>query len=110
LPRLARITLGEVFHEQWDILLAISQRRYVDREHIESIKQVASKRSRGDRRLQVSIGGCDDSNGDIDGLISSDPLERSLLQNAQQRDLSLSRKVADFIEKKRSTLGELETP
>src|ERR1039458_7068436 len=41
---------------------------------------------------------------------AAQPLELALLQNAQQLGLQLQRDVADFVQKKRALVGQLEAP
>src|SRR5258708_2750528 len=47
-PRFLRVSLNEVLNQHRNILLPLPQRRYTDRENIEPVKQVGSKRSRSD--------------------------------------------------------------
>src|SRR3981189_1995750 len=42
-----RVSLNEVLNQHRNILLALAQRRYLNRENVEPVKQVRSKRSRG---------------------------------------------------------------
>src|SRR5882762_5908779 len=45
-----------------------------------------------------------------DRLVAADPLELTLLQDPQERDLRLGWEIADFIEKNRAAFGEFEPP
>src|SRR5262249_24555214 len=77
--RLARVPLGEIFHEQWNICFALTQRGHVDGKHIEPIKKVTAEGARADCLLQITIRSGDNAEICSDGLGSSDPFELPLL-------------------------------
>src|SRR5206468_747243 len=59
-------------------------------------------------RVQVTVGGSDDSNVDTDGLRPSNALEYSFLQYSEQRDLRLGEEFTHFIQKDGSAVRQLE--
>ena len=65
---------------------------------IQSIEQITSKNTRGDRSLQVPIGGRNYPNVSSNCLISADTLKFVLLQYSQQRDLRFRWEFADLIQ------------
>src|SRR5262249_4441819 len=107
-PGLAGVALGEVLHEQGDVLFPLPQWRAIDRKHIESIKEILTKRASVDHSRQVAVRSRDDPHVDRDGLVSADALKLTFLQDTQESNLSLCGEIADFIEKKRTAFGEFK--
>src|SRR5262249_36648936 len=89
--------------------LPFTQRGNVDREHVESIEEIASKRAGVDTRLQVAIRGRDHADIGVNGLRSTDALELALLEHPQQSDLRLRRQLANLIKEERAAFRKLET-
>ena len=102
------IPFDQVLDEERDVTGALTQRRHVHREHVESVEQVLPKAALGDRRVQVPVGRGDDAHVDGDGTVPSHPFEFAFLQHAQQRQLHLRRKVSDLVEEESSTVGRFE--
>src|ERR1700752_1172037 len=98
LTRLARVAIDEVFHQQRDVLFSFSERRYLDRENMQPIKQIAAERPSADSGLQVTVCGGDQSHVSGDSMTAADTFKLMLLQNPQEGDLGLSWKFSDFIE------------
>src|SRR6267143_676300 len=63
-----------------------------------------------DRLWEISIRRRDNPNVHLHGPIAAHRFKLTLLKNAQQLDLRAKRQLADFIEKDRAAIGELETP
>src|SRR5437879_4267589 len=80
----------------------------MDGKDVESIEQVLPKLSSLDCGAQIAVRRRDDSYVHSNRMTASNPLERSLLEYSQQRDLCLERKFTDFIQKKRSAVCQLE--
>ena len=59
-------------------------------------------------RVQVAVGGRDDAHVDGDLALAADPLERPVLEHAQQTHLRVERKLADLVEEERPAVGALE--
>src|SRR5262249_49347831 len=102
------VALHEIFDQELEILLSFSERRHLNRKHIESIKKVLAKGSIGYRRLQVTIRCCDNANINMDRLSSPDAFQFPFLQHPQQRDLCIGQKFTHFVEKNRSPICELK--
>jgi hypothetical protein len=60
--------------------------------------------------LQVTICRGEHAHIHLEPLRTSDSFELALLEQAQQRDLHLRRKLADLIEKDRAAIRGLEAP
>ena len=58
--------------------------------------------------LQVAVGRGDQPHVGLDCLVASDPLERLLLQQAQDLGLQARRHVADLVEEERAAVALLE--
>ena len=50
----------------------------------------------------------DDAHVDLDLVASADPLDHSLLQEAQNLHLQRERKIADFVQHQRAAIGRLD--
>ena len=86
-----------------------SERRHLNRKHIEAIKEVFAEAPIGDSRFQVAIRSRDDTHVDMDRLHSADSLKFSLLQDSQERDLCVGWKFTDLIQEDRPAIGQFKT-
>src|SRR5208283_232131 len=92
------VLLGEVPDEQWNVALALSQRRDGQRKHVQPIIQVAAKFTVVDHFLQIPVRGGHQPDIDSDSAISTQPLKLLLLDGPQQLGLQLQRDFTDLIE------------
>src|SRR6266566_4644912 len=76
-------TVNEVLDQQGNVVFSFPQRRNLNRENVEPVKQIAAKCPLGDGSLQIAIGGCDDPRVRSDRLIAAHTLKLPLLQNMQ---------------------------
>src|SRR6266852_252626 len=102
--------IDEVFDQHRNVFSSFPQRRHINRENVEPVKQVTTKGSRSDGRLQITV--CSSYHADIrlDGPSSADTLKFVFLQNTQQRNLCLGRKLAAFIEEDGASFCKFEPP
>src|SRR5215470_13935065 len=91
-------SLNEVVSKQRNILGAIGQRRYGDREHIKSVIQIQPKFSFGDELIELTICSSDDPYINSIRVCSTKSFELSFLQNAQQLCLRFKGKFTHFVE------------
>jgi hypothetical protein len=110
LSRFPCVTIDEVLDQQGNIFCSVPQRRNLNRKNVEPVKQVATEPALGDSSLQVTVSGGDYPNIRSDGSSSTDTLEFVFLQNTQESDLSLGRKLSDFIQEHRASFGQLKAP
>src|SRR6267142_576095 len=108
LARFPRIAIDKIFHQQSNILSSLSKRRNLNRENLESIKQITTEGSAGYRSIQITIRGGDHTNVDLDGLRSTDPLEFPFLKDSQQCNLRVRRQFAHFVQENRSAVGQFK--
>src|SRR6185295_11134421 len=106
--QLTLVAVDEEPHQPRDVLRPVSKRRQVNRIHTQAIVQVSPKRSGGDRRLQVAMGGGDHAHVDTLRARRSDALELAFLQHAEELHLNIRRQVTDLVEKDRTAVGQLE--
>ena len=107
-PRRLRGGADEVLGEARDVFAPLAQRRILDREDAEPIKQILAEAAGDDLVFQVAIGRGDDAHIDLARARVADALDFLLLQNAQQLGLHRERHFADLIEEKRAAIGQLE--
>ncbi len=91
-----------------NILRPLSQRRKLDREHIEPVKQVCAKSAIPHHLRQILIRGCYDANIHSNRAGAAKPLKLLFLQNSQELWLQFERQIADLIQKQCSLVGELK--
>src|SRR6202041_1549176 len=106
----SRKRVDEVLDQHRNVFSSFPQRRHLDRKNVKPVKEVAPKCASSDSRLQVTIRGSNHPNISSDGSSSTDALEFMFLQNPQQSDLGLGRKLSDFIEEDRASFGQLKAP
>src|ERR671924_1387346 len=80
----------------------------MDTEHGEPIVEVVAKAATLDGGEKVSIGRRDQTDIRRERRRSAHPLVAALLKNAEQLGLERERQLADFVEKERAALGQLE--
>ena len=87
---------------------ALAQGRSEDGKDLEAVVEIAAELFLGNHFCQVAIGGGDEAHVDGDGAIAAEALDLALLQGAQQFGLQVERELADFIEKERALVSELD--
>jgi hypothetical protein len=90
--------IDEKFDQQGNVFSSFPQRRNLNRKDVETVKQIATKGTRSDGSFQIAIGGSDDPHVSSNTLIAAHTLKLSLLQNAQERNLSFGRQLAHFVQ------------
>src|SRR5260370_34438619 len=103
-------TINEVFDQQGDVFSSLPQRWNLNREDVETVKEVPPEDARDDGSLQIAVRSSNHPNIGLDGSSSTDTLEFVFLQNTQQSDLRLGRKLANFIEEDRASFVQFEAP
>jgi hypothetical protein len=103
-------TINEVLNQQGNVFSSFTQRRHLNWKNVEPVKQVAPERARSDGSLQVAVSGGNHPNISSDGYSRTNALKLVLLQNTQEGDLGLGRKLSDLIEEDRASFGQLKAP
>ena len=91
-----------------NVFAALAQRRQLDVKDVETIEEVGAELPFLDEQLEVLVGGGDDAEIDLDGLVAADAHDLALLQDAQQVGLRLEADVADLVEEDRAAFGDFE--
>ena len=95
--------------EARDVFASLAQRRERNREDAQPIVQVVAEGAVGDRLAQIPVRGRNDAHVHLLGGRRADALEAPFLQDAQQLGLEIERQIADFVEKQRPAMGQLES-
>ena len=105
---LAAQLLKDRLAQRRNILQPFTQRRHLDRQHVEAVIQIGAKLATLDRRFQVHGRRGNHPHIAVQHLVGAHRFEFLFLQHPQQFALQWQRHVADFIEKQRAALGDLE--
>src|SRR5436305_10744408 len=97
-----------MLNEDRDIVGALTQRRQVQRDDVESIVKIRTEAARLDLFLEIAVGRGDEPRVDRNGLGGADGNHFAVLQNAKQLYLSRRGRLTDFIEEERSRGGRGE--
>ena len=96
-------------HEGRKILQTLPQRRKLDAEHIDAPEQVLAKLARGHEAREVSMGGRDDAQINLDRARTSDSLDLAFLQRPQEFHLLRQRKLGHLVEKQSAAVRPFES-
>src|SRR4030095_9364366 len=86
----------------------LTKRGNGDRKHVQTIEQVFAKRTFPDSLVEVPMRGRDDPHIDVNAPRAAEPLDLSLLEDANKLDLHIRRQLADLVEEDRRVVGQLE--
>ncbi len=92
-----------------DVIHAFAQRGHLDRKNIQPVKKILAECACGHGGFQIAVRRGQDAHIHGNRLATADPFNFPLLKYSQERNLNLSRKVADLIQENRSTLSQLES-
>src|SRR5208283_4306836 len=96
-------------NQQGNVLSSLTKRRDFNGEDIKSIKKILAELLLSNHGPKIAMGRGDDSHIDMDRFGTPQTFELLLLNGTQQLWLQFQADVADFIEKKRTMIGELES-
>src|SRR5262245_42650951 len=100
--------MDKVLDQRGDIFPPLAERRNLEREHVQAVKEIFSQGTTSDRTLQVAVGRGNHPHVRANRLRSADTLEFPLLQNAQEGNLRFRRQLTDFIQEDRASLCKLK--
>src|SRR5215470_16161387 len=101
-PQLWTELLQEVVHQEGEIISTLPQGGQDDRKDAEAVVQIAAELASGDAVLQITIGGGNDADVGVNGLVTSHAFKLLCLQYPQDLRLGERRHIADLIEKERA--------
>ena len=87
--------------------IAFAQWRQFEWHHGEAIKKILTKTAIFNHGGQVAMSCRNNADVDVVRAGGSEPLDFSLLNQAQQLHLRLKRKLADFVKEERATVSQL---
>ena len=70
--------------EKGNILLAIAQWRHGDADHVQAKKKIVAELSLTDEAFQIFVGGGDEADVRVQGLIATDPLKGAVFPDHAQ--------------------------
>ena len=103
-----RLQADEVAGERDDVVLALAQRRDVDRDHREAVVEVAAERALHHGLLEVRVGRGDHAHVHGDVLRAAHAADFAFLQDAQELALEQEGHGGDFVEEERAAVCDLE--
>src|SRR6185369_14264244 len=97
-------------NEEWNVFRTLAQWRHIDREHVQSVIQIAAKLLFLNHLLEIRIRCRNYANIHSQRARASESLKLVLLQHTQQLRLQLGRNVFDFVKKDRALMCKLKAP
>ncbi len=98
----------EVLGEETDVLESLAQRRDVDADDVEPVKEILAEGAVLDLLLEPLVRRGEDADVGLEGLVSADPRELAALEDAEELALDLKRHVADLVEEEGAAVALLE--
>src|SRR5579864_5609163 len=87
---------------------SLTQRRNPQLKLAETVKQILAEAALAHRGLKVLVGCGDNPDVNLDLAMSTQPVERLSIEDAQQLHLCLQLQFPDLVEEKRASIGKLE--
>src|SRR5581483_1430583 len=106
--RLLREEAEEAPGERQDVLPPLAQRRHRDLDDVQAIEEVLAESSGRDVALEVAVRGREDAHVRAPRAGLADPLERLVLEEAQELRLQARRHLGDLVEEERAALRRLD--
>ena len=95
----------EALDQDGNVILPFAQGRDVDTQHVEAEEQVLTERALAHGPLEIRVGRGDQADPRRQLCLTTDTIECSLLQQAQEMALLVDRQIADLVEEHRAVLG-----
>src|SRR5207244_13193264 len=102
------VTVDEVRDLQRNVLLPLAQGWHLDGEDVQPVEEIAPNCTRPHGGVQVTIRRRDHPYIDPDRPVPPDTLELSLLEDAQESELRVGRKIAHLVKEDGPAICELE--
>src|SRR2546428_5829903 len=100
----------EMLDQQRDILPTLTQRRQIDRDHVNTVIKVLAKAMVSDRLLKIFVGRSYQTDIYLNRLRAADSRNFVLFQHAQQLGLKRKTEGSNLVQKQRSATGPFESP
>ena len=102
--------MEEVLHQQRNIFAALAQRRQIEADYVEAVKQVFAEAAFFHHLAEIHVGGGDDAHVHLNFLHAAQVHELAVLQHAQNLALRVHAHGADFVEEEGAAVGNFEQP
>ncbi len=106
---LSCVPLDEITDQQGDVFPSLPQRRNANREHVQSVKQIAAKFAFCDHFLEVTVSGCNQPYIYFPGVDAAQTFEFAFLQSTQKLGLDLKGDITDFIKKQGALISKFQS-
>ena len=103
-----RVALHEIVREEGNVTLALAQRRELQTDHVQSVKEVGAEAIVGDGGFERRVRTRNDARGERPLLGSAKPAKAPVLDHPKKLCLELERQLGDFIQKNGAPFGYLE--
>ena len=100
--------VDKIFDEQEDILGVGAQGRNGNWQYVQTVIEIATEAPLGDLLFEIAVRRRDHADVDANVLSPADPLERFLLEKAQQLRLQRGYHLADLVEKDGAPISRLQ--
>src|ERR1700724_845044 len=94
--------------EYRNVVLALAQRRHLDRENAQPVVEIFAEPSGANQTLKVTVSRRNNADVDPPRRVIADWFKLAVLQHAQQLGLHRQRQLAYFIKKKSAAVRQLE--
>src|SRR5207247_25878 len=101
---------GKCLRKQRNIFSPLPQRRNINRNNAETVKEISAEIPRSDFLFEGPMRGADNANVHWNGFVTSQSFDPSLFQGAQEFGLHICAHVANLVEEQRATTGLLKFP
>ena len=94
--------------QQLDVFGAVAQRRHLQRNHVQVVEQIVTKRTGGDGFAQVTSCGGNHPDVDLHRFAPANAQQGFVFECAQQACLRIQIHIGDVFEKQRAAIGQFE--
>ena len=101
--------LQEILGEEANVLHTLAERGDVNADDVEAVEEILAERFFGNLVLEVLIGGADDPDIGMEGLVAAYAGEFTFLEDAKDFALDLEGHFADLVEEEGALVALLET-
>src|SRR5260370_19195014 len=102
-------SIDKIFQQHQKVVLPFAKRGNLDREYVQPVVEVRAKCPVGNGGFQIAIRCRYYADIDLNGLRAADAFEFTFLQHPQERDLSVQRQLADFVEENGSSVRQFKS-
>ena len=100
--------LQKIFRQERNVVGPLTQGGQPHRERVQPKVKIGAELLLLHRLIEVAAGGGQDTDVDLDGLVSADAFKLAVLQHPQDLRLRRQGRVADLVEKQRAAVCLLE--